>query len=376
MYTRLLAATLREQSFTGKAIFILGPRQVGKTTLTDSLLEKISPSEVIRFDGDYPVTASLLDFQSRESMDRLLSPYRYISIDEGQKIPNIGNIIKMMVDAYKTTKTIIITGSSSLNLIDATNEPLTGRKRVYTLYPISWWELVSEHGIISARTRLESLLLYGSYPEVLQYQSDREKITHLEEIISGQLYRDILEFQDIKKSPILTKLLELIAIQIWSEVSYHSLATTLGVSQATVERYIDLLEKSFIIFQLRPYYTNKAKEVTKMKKIYFYDLGVRNAIIRAFQPLHLRSDIGALFENFFIIERKKKLSYELSLHTQRFWRTQTQQEVDLVEIDHALSDAYEIKWSPQNYSTPTEWQRLYPDVIPTLITRESFWGYL
>jgi uncharacterized protein len=227
MYTRLLASTLREKSFSGKVIFILGPRQVGKTTLAESLFTDVSPDEIIRFDGDYPVTAGLLDFQSREAMDRLLSPYSWIFIDEGQKIPNIGNIIKMMVDAYKETKTIIVTGSSSLHLIDATQEPLTGRKRVYTLYPISWRELILHHGIVSTRSQLESLLIYGSYPEVLTYTSDREKISHLEEIVSGQLYRDIFEFQDIKKSPILTKLLELLALQIGSEVSYHSLAMIL-----------------------------------------------------------------------------------------------------------------------------------------------------
>jgi uncharacterized protein len=376
MYTRLLAPTLLEKSFSGKVIFILGPRQVGKTTLAESLLKNVSPNEIIRFNGDYPMTSGLLNFQSREAMDRLLSMYSWIFIDEWQKIPNIGNIIKMMADAYKDTKTIIVTGSSSLHLIDATNEPLTGRKRVYILYPISWWELMIKHGIVSARGQLESLLIYGSYPEVLMYTSDREKISHLEEIASGQLYRDILEFQDIKKSSILTKLLELLALQIGSEVSYHSLAMILWVSQITVERYIDLLEKSFIVFQLRPYATNKKKEVTKMKKIYFYDLWVRNTLIRSFQPLHLRSDIGALFENFFILERKKQLSYEMSLREQRFWRTQTQQEIDLIEIDHALASAYEIKWSSQGYTIPTEWRRLYPDIIPTLITRENFWEYL
>lgn len=151
---------------------------------------------------------------------------------------------------------------------------------------------------------------------------------------------------------------------------------TLGVSQATVERYVDLLEKSFIVFQVRPYYTNKIKEVTKMKKIYFYDLGVRNAIIRSFQPLHLRSDLGSLFENFFILERRKALAYEHSLREQRFWRTQTQQEIDLIEVDHDITSAYEIKWSYQSYIPPIQWQSLYPGHTPLLIHRDNFWEYL
>jgi predicted AAA+ superfamily ATPase len=200
MYNRILSGTLKKQAFSGKILFILGPRQVGKTTLARSILGDYPLAQSIYFDGDYPDDARQLQFTSRESMDRQLSGYDWIYIDEGQKIPNIGNTLKMMIDAYGDTKQIIVTGSSSLHLLDMTNEPLTGRKRVHELYPISWREYVSIHGVASARKDLEKLMIFGSYPEVLSYSTDADKIQHLREITSGQLYRDILEFQDIKKS--------------------------------------------------------------------------------------------------------------------------------------------------------------------------------
>jgi uncharacterized protein len=200
MYNRILSGTLKKQAFSGKILFILGPRQVGKTTLARSILGDYPLAQSIYFDGDYLDDARQLQFTSRESMDRQLSGYDWIYIDEGQKIPNIGNTLKMMIDAYGDTKQIIVTGSSSLHLLDMTNEPLTGRKRVHELFPISWREYVSIHGVASARKDLEKLMIFGSYPEVLSYSTDADKIQHLREITSGQLYRDILEFQDIKKS--------------------------------------------------------------------------------------------------------------------------------------------------------------------------------
>lgn len=214
------------------------------------------------------------------------------------------------------------------------------------------------------------------YPEVLSFTAEKDKIEHLREIVNGQLYRDILEFQEVKNADIIVKLLTLLALQIGKEVSYHELAKSLGINQITVERYIDLLEKSFVVFRVRPYFTNKTKEVTKMKKIYFYDLGIRNAILRSFQSFDLRSDIGDVFENFFLLERKKKLSYEQSLSELHFWRTQKQQEIDLVEVDHSIVDVYEIKWKNQRYTTPTEWARQYPSSSPLLIHQDNFWEYL
>ena len=315
-------------------------------------------------------------FGNQQQMQELIWWYRWIIIDEWQKIPDIWNLLKAIVDFYKIEKTIIVTGSSSINLLDQTTEPLTGRKRVFTLYPLAWEELVEKFGTIETVRKLDSILTYGSYPMIMDTIAEREKREQLQEILSSQLYRDILEFQDIKKSPTITKLLELLALQLGSEVSYHGLATILGISHATVERYIDLLEKSFIIFEMRPYFTNKIKEVTKMKKIYFYDLGIRNAILSAFQPLHLRNDIGALFENFFILELIKKNAYTRAWKKYYFWRTKKWQEIDIIEVEESISQAYEVKWSDQRYIAPTEWNRLYPDIHPLLIHRENFWKYL
>ena len=376
MFIRENTDIIRKQFFTGKIIFLLGARQVGKTTLSESLISWEKTEDIVRFNGDYADDRARLDFKNTEDMKRVLDTYKWILIDEGQKIPNIGNILKGMIDTYKDSKTIIVTGSSSIHLLDQTNEPLTGRKRVFTLYPLSFSEIKTKYGTIESMKKLESFLLYGAYPNIVISAGDAEKKEQLREILSGQLYRDILEFQDIKKSPTITKLLELLALQMWSEISYHSLATTLGISQATVERYIDLLEKSFIIFELRPYYTNKIKEVTKMKKIYFYDLGIRNAILGAFQSLHLRSDVWALFENFFILEKMKKTEYARWWEKYHFWRTQKWQEVDLIETLESITHAYEIKWSLQKYTPPTEWSRLYPRVTPILVHRENFFEYL
>jgi len=255
------------------------------------ILADISSEIVIQFNGDFPDDQRDLQFRSRREMELLFDQYKYIIIDEAQKIPNIGNILKSLRDAYGSQKQILVTGSSTLGLLDQTSEPLTGRKKVYHLFPIAFSEIVSTLGLREARSRLEEYLIYGMYPQILSLDSYEAKKEKLQDIVSGQLYRDILEFQSLKNPDILVRLLELLALRIGSEISYHALALILGVSQQTVERYIDLLEKSFIVFQVRPYMTNKTKEVTKMKKIYFSDLGVRNTLIRAWQPLSLRTDL-------------------------------------------------------------------------------------
>lgn len=219
------------------------------------------------------------------------------------------------------------------------------------------------------------MLIYGLYPDVISANGEKNKIQRLQDIVSGQLYRDILEFQQVKNSDVIIRLLELLALQIGSEVSYHKLAQILGVSQNTVERYIDLLEKSFVIFRLRPYATNKKKEITKMKKIYFYDLGIRNSLLKAFSPISLRNDIGALFENFFIAERQKKIAYDELLLEGYFWRTNNQEEVDYLEASHRLETAYECKWKDQKYTPPKAFINAY-SLIPILIHRDNISEFL
>ncbi|MDD5376522.1 MAG: ATP-binding protein [Candidatus Gracilibacteria bacterium] len=355
---------------------LIGPRQVGKTTLVETLVSEVSTSEVIRFNGDYPADRRYLQIDSSTQADLIFSSYRYIIIDEAQKVPDIGNILKILADRYKSTKQVIVTGSSTLGLLDQTSEPLTGRKQVYNLYPIAFEEIVSTFGIRDAETLLESVLTYGSYPQVLSFPDAESKIRKLQDLVSGQLYRDILEFQEIKNPDVLSKLLEMLALQIGSEISYHSLARELGISQQTVEKYIDLLEKSFVIFRLRPYMTNKKKEITKMKKIYFFDLGIRNALLRNFNPLSLRSDTGALWENYFILERRKIISYHELGFEQRFWRTKAQEEVDYLEVGAKIENVFECRWKDQKYRAPKAFTGEYPDTEVQLVHSGNYKNFL
>lgn len=281
-------------------------------------------------------------------------------------------MLKLLTDRYKATKQIFVTGSSSVHLLDTTNEPLTGRKFVFTLFPISVGEYAERYGIRDTVRELESHLLYGMYPEVLELPSVTEKTTRLTELSESGLYRDILEFQEVRNSGSIHKLLELLALQIGSEVSYHELATVLGMSTNTVERYIDLLEKSYVIFRLSPYFTNKRKEISKMKKIYFYDLGIRNALIRSFNPLRLRTDIGGLFENFCLIERMKHRHYTGNLAYQHFWRGAQQEEIDLIELTGEDIRAFEIKYKTQKIHVPKKFSDLYPKAGYELISSENY----
>lgn len=370
---RTLLPEIHNSMFLADVIILIWPRQVGKTTLIGTLLETIPKESIIRFNGDYIADRQDLQFRSLQEMNLIFSRYEYIVIDEAQKVENIGNILKSLRDTYGETKQILVTGSSTLGLLDQTTEPLTGRKKVFHLYPIAFSELNVTLWLRDARSRLQETLLYGMYPQVLSYIDTKAKIEKLQDIVSGQLYRDILEFQDVKNPDILVKLLELLALRIGSEVSYHALAQILGVSQQTIERYIDLLEKSFVVFRLRPYMTNKLKEVTKMKKIYFYDLGIRNTLLRAFQPISLRTDIGALWENYYILERRKNIAYNRSNLVQHFWRTKAQEEIDYLEVSDQIISGYECKWQDQRYTPPKAFTWAYPGVPIDLIHHENYY---
>ncbi len=369
---RTITEEIQKSMFQSDVIIIVWPRQVGKTTLLKTLLEKVSTEKIIQFNGDFFQDRQDLQFRSEKEMHLLFSRYEYIVIDEAQKVENIWNILKSLRDAYGQTKQILVTGSSTLGLLDQTTEPLTGRKKIFHLYPIAFSELNDTLWLRDARARLEETLLYGMYPQVLSYSDIDAKKEKLQDIVSGQLYRDILEFQDIKNPDILHRLLELLAIRIGSEVSYHAMAQLLGVSQQTIERYIDLLEKSFVVFRLRPYMTNKTKEVTKMKKIYFYDLGIRNSLLRSFQSISLRTDLGGLWENYCILERRKNIAYSRSHLEQYFWRTKAQEEIDYLEVSDHIVAGYEYKWQEQKYTPPKAFTGAYPWVPVELIHHENY----
>lgn len=351
MYERIIKKQIEKELFKGKAIIIVGPRQVGKTTLCGELIKN---KDFIKFDCDNPSTRELLANKDLEYLKKLIGNKKIIFIDEAQKVQNIGQTLKLLVDHFKEKLQIIATGSSSINLLDETSEALTGRKRVFYLYPLHLKEIYDDN--LKLIQNIDTILVYGTYPEVLNKSSFEEKITHLMEISSSYLYKDLLEFQKIKNSDIIFKLLRALAFQIGNEVSYNELSNLLGIDKNTVERYIDLLEKSYIVFRLSPYVKNKRKEISKAKKIYFYDLGIRNSIINNFNSIESRDDFGSLFENLCVLERMKFRQYNKIYANQFFWRNYSGDEVDLIEERDGKLFSFEFKYKKIKIKIPKDWK--------------------
>ncbi len=375
MYTRILTESIVEKLFSGEIIMIIGARQVGKTTLLENFLSD-KEYESIKFNGDFLDDRELLNSQDKERLLMIIGDKRYIIIDEAQKAKNIGNTLKILVDHFKNTKQIIVTGSSSIHLLDNTSEALTGRKIVYHMYPISFEEISKTYSIQKAEKQIEDLLIFGSYPKVLLENSHIGKKEKLTELTTSSLYKDILEFQNIKNSDVLTKLLKALALQIWWEVSYQELGKIVSIDAKTVEKYIDLLEKSFIIFRLPPYFTNKRKELNKMNKIYFYDLGIRNTLINNFNFLDQRDDKWALRENFVILERMKRRKYHKNTAYQYFRKEYNGKEIDLIEEDNWMIRAYECKLSKES-KIPKIFESEYNNIeLYTTINRHTITKFL
>ena len=354
---------------------IVGPRQVGKTTLSGTLLSHFEErgKHVVRLNCDNPTDRDALTDQDLSYLTEIVGAADILFIDEAQKVTTIGQTLKLLVDHFSDTKQLLVTGSSSFNLLDQTHEALTGRKRVFYLYPFAVSELQHNNDLLAAQKSLPHYLVYGLYPEVVRAQGFDAKQTCLMELSTSQLYKDILEFQAVKDSHTLRNLLKALALQIGSEVSYTELGTLVGIDKNTVERYIDLLEKSFIVFRLPPYFTNKRTEIKRHNKVFFYDVGIRNAIINNFNPLDTRNDVGALFENFLIAERMKKHAYSRSGVHMHFWRTYEQQEVDLIEEAGDTISAYEFKWSMGRKSAPPRaFTRAYPHASFEIVTQEGY----
>lgn len=349
---REVQENLENDFFKGKVIILTGPRQVGKTTLIEKILEGRQEDQIY-FLGDNRTDRSKLEDKDWEQLQDIIGDKKIIFIDEAQKIADVGNVLKLMVDKFKTEKQIIATGSSSLKLLSNTQEPLTGRKFVHEIYGFSVNEMFPSLNKLDFDKKLSDLLIYGSYPEVyLSNGSDKSRL--LNEITNSYLYKDILELEQVRNPATINKLLQAIALQIGSEVSQAELSNLVGLDFKTVERYIDLLEKNYVIFRLPPYFNNQRKTLSKQNKIFFYDLGIRNTIINNLNPLELRNDVGQLWENFVISERMKWRRANHLTVNQYFWRTYDGAEVDLVEEYGGKLYGYEFKWG-SNRTAPKSW---------------------
>lgn len=374
MYNRDLLQIITDKCFHKKAILLLGARQVGKTTLLKEFVKRQN-DEVLFLNCDDAITVSMLTNRNQQQLKMLIGNAKIIVIDEAQKVDNIGLTLKIIVDNFPNVQ-VIATGSSAFELRNRLNEPLTGRKYEYQLFPISTNEIYKTSGYLEVQRMLETRLIYGSYPDILTHSSEAHEL--LNSLTESYLYKDILASENLRKPELLDKLLQALAFQVGSEVSYVELAQTVGCDAKTVERYIDLLEKCFIIFRLNGLSRNLRNELKKAKKVYFYDNGVRNAIIQQFAPLDIRNDVGALWENFFIAERIKFNHYRQHYCNIYFWRTKSQQEIDYIEERDGAYTAFEMKWNPQKSKTtiPTSFLNAYSVNETAIITPENYLDYL
>jgi predicted AAA+ superfamily ATPase len=374
LFQRAIAGQVRDNlPKPGTVIILYGARQVGKTTLVGQLLE--SCSDALTFVGDDLYTQQLLSRHELEHLKRVVGSATTVFIDEAQRIESIGLTLKLLVDSMPVT--VIASGSASFDLADRLSEPLTGRSRTFHLHPLTWGEVAEKYRVTAPETALEELLRFGMYPRVHTLESDLEKQEYLYEYINSYLYRDVLEFEQVKKPKKVVDLLVLLAHQVGSEVAVSELANALGLSKTTVEGYLDVLEKMFVLVNVRGFSRNLRKEVTKTSRYYFTDVGVRNALIRSFAPVSLRGDVGELFENWFVMERVKQAGNE-GRHTGfYFWRTYDQQEIDLVEEVEGRLTGFECKWSsPSRQRAPSQWRRAYPEAGYEIVTRDNCFTWL
>ena len=354
-----------------KVLVLTGARQVGKTTLLKDLFEG---QQMLWLNGDDPAVRTRLDNITLSGIKDLVGGYQIVVIDEAQRILNPGILLKMMIDNFPEVQ-FVATGSSALEISDKVFEPLTGRHILFHLYPFAQAEIYPTKSAFELEQQIPFHLRFGSYPDVVINPLDAE--TLLKNLAGQYLYKDVLIWKDIRKPELLDKLLKLLAYQVSMEVSINELANGLKVKSETVENYIDLLEKSFVVFRLKSYSTNERKEVTKMNKIYFWDNGIRNAIIDDFRPLELRNDIGALWENFLVSERMKMKAWKEITAKSYFWRNKQQREVDYIEEQYGELTAYEMKWnSEKNHKVTLAFTNAYPTAKTEIITPLNFKGFV
>ena len=374
MITRTLQQRIEGNLFKGKAVIVIGARQVGKSTLFRQITEKLE-EPVLMLNCDEPEVRELLVGMNLVELKLMIGKHRLVVIDEAQRVSEIGMTLKRITDNFPEVQ-LLVTGSSSFELQNRLNEPLTGRKYEYRLFPISTRELLEHSGLIAVKQSLESRLIYGSYPDIINHTDEAKEL--LMNIAGSYLYKDLLALEDIRRPALLEKLLVALALQVGNEVSYNEIAQTVGSDSTTVEKYIDLLEKCYIVFRLGAFSRNLRTELKKSKKIYFYDNGIRNAVIQNFAPLSMRNDAGALWENFFISERIKANEYEGRYAKSYFWRTTQQQEIDYIEESDGQFAVFEMKWNPRKKTTPlpAAFLKTYPVAQEAVVTPENYLEWL
>lgn len=357
-----------------KVVVIYGPRRCGKTTLINKYLEQTSGKHLL-VSGEDIVVQEFLKSQSIAKLQQFIGSNSLLVIDEAQKIKGIGLNLKLIVDHIKDIK-VVVTGSSAFDLAREVGEPLTGRKFTLKLFPLAQLELMQIEERHETAANLESRLIYGSYPDVVLAGDSRMREMHLKEIVNSYLYKDILELEGIKHPDKIVRLLQLLVYQIGKEVSLTEIGTQLGISKNTVERYLELLEKSFVLYRLTGFSRNLRKEISKSSRYYFYDNGIRNALVNNFNPLSLRDDTGMLWENYIIMERLKKQEYTGISANNYFWRTYDQKEIDLIEERAGNLFGYEIKWKKGKVKPPREWLEGYKHSTYEVINSENYLGFI
>ncbi len=370
MIQRIAAQLIKNDFNKDKAIVVMGARQVGKTTLLEHIVDS---NDCLMLNCDNPDDRDVLENRTTTELRNLVGNHKMVIIDEAQRVRNIGLTLKMLVD-LKLSIQILATGSSSLSLADEINEPATGRLIEHHLFPLSLSELAAHSSQREEHRLLEQRMIYGMYPEVVTHPEDAKRL--LQNLANNYLYKDLLGYRGVKKPDVLQKLVRALALQVGSEVSYNELSNLLGIDKSTVENYIDLLEKCYVVFRLSSYSRNLRTEIKRGKKIYFYDNGIRNALISNYSPLELRNDVGAMWENLMVSERIKRNSYNQSYAQLYFWRTQQQQEIDLIEEKDGRLTAYEFKWGKTNARVPKPFAENYPDTELHVISPENYWDFV
>jgi predicted AAA+ superfamily ATPase len=371
---RRIKDSIIAQINSNKVIVIFGARRVGKTFLINEIAEEFTGNHLL-LNGENLDVKDLISQRRVSSYDQWAKNLNLLLIDEAQAIPDIGKALKLLIDSYPKL-TIIATGSSAFDLSNQTGEPLVGRQIVFRLFPFAQLELQEKENILETKSNLQDRLIYGSYPDVVTSQFAEDKRAYLIDLVNSFLLKDILIYEQVKNADKMLNLLKLIAFQVGSEVSYNELGNTLQLDRNTVERYLDLFSKVFIIFKVGGYSNNLRKEVSKSTKWYFYDNGLRNALIDDFKPITARQDIGSLWENYIISERLKRDSYLKKIKQYYFWRTYDQQEIDWIEVENTKISAFEMKWKESKVSAPKAFAKAYPEAGFIVINQESYRDFI